>query len=110
MKIKRRVFEKDGQWYMGRTNSKGQEIACCCRDKAAAEQLLHLAESCYRKSVMFSLNKCICIGKVTNTGLLYENGENEPPTEVLFIRYEGSTYRRPLAYCKILGSEEKKNG
>ena len=36
MKIKRRVFEKDGQWYMGRTNSKGQEIACCCRDKAAA--------------------------------------------------------------------------
>jgi len=105
MKVKRRVFEKNGQWYMGRTDSRGREIACCCHDKDAAEQLLALAETYTNKKVEFNLNNNVCVGKVNNTGLLYERGESAPPTEVLFIRYNNATYRKPLAACKIIESE-----
>ena len=101
-KNKKRIYEENGRWLLETTQPNGRVTATYCTSKESAEHLLRLGEEYHGKKVEFQLGYSRVIGRISNTGIIYKNGEKAPGTDVLYIRYEKSTYLRPAADCKIL--------
>lgn len=104
MKVKRRVYEENGCWYLERTDTRGRITAVQCQNEEAAKRLLEIANTYSNKRVLLpdDFGEVPCEGKVTNVALLYENGVDKPPIEVLHVRFAGATYEVLLAECTLI--------
>lgn len=104
--MKVRIVEENGKWYYETTC--GRSVGRIpMKSKERAQQMLNLHNKYYRKYVLFNDNGVITRVRVTNLGLLYKDGEDNPPTPVLFIRYKNATWRVFESLCELDKNQDK---
>ena len=99
--MKRRVYEKNGEWLMETTNNRGGNAsAAVCKTREEAERLMGLADKWERKEVCTVGHGLPVIGRVVNCGLLHHG---DGLVDVLYIRWRGCVYAREAELCEIVG-------
>lgn len=104
--MKVRIIEKEGKWYFESSTPKNTCLIPM-KTKELAQELLDLHNKYYRKYILLDDDEITERVRVNNVGLLYENGEDNPPTHVLYIRHKNATWRVFERICKLDDNQNK---